>query len=143
MDWQKSTDPFDFGCDDKFVGRTYWKSATGHLIEMNDIERVGGGNDQVRGNKNGIKLKSALGNQIFLCDSTEGPKCDGRAGSLQGISMTSTSNHRFVMSDEGNERIYPCRRDGAVPQNNANAAYIQIKSGYGLQMTFKIGRAHV
>ena len=136
MDWQKSTDPFDFGCDDKFVGRTYWKSATGHLIEMNDIERVGGGNDQVRGNKNGIKLKSALGNQIFLCDSTEGPKCDGRAGSLQGISMTSTSNHRFVMSDEGNERIYPCRRDGAVPQNNANAAYIQIKSGYGLQMTF-------
>ena len=29
---------FDFGCNNKFVGRTYWKSATGHTIEMSDEE---------------------------------------------------------------------------------------------------------
>jgi hypothetical protein len=37
-EWERSTESFDFGCNDKFVGRTYWKSATGHMIEMSDLE---------------------------------------------------------------------------------------------------------
>ncbi len=135
MDWNRSTQAFDFGCDDTFVGRSYWKSTTGHLIELNDIERVGGGNDKVRGENNGVKLKSALGNEIFLCDSVDGPSCTGRASETQGIRMTSTSQHQIIMSDAGNERTYPCRRDGAFPLNNANAAYMQLRSGYGLQIT--------
>jgi len=135
MEWNKSTQPFDFGCDNIFVGRTYWKSTTGHSIEMNDAERVDGGNEQVRGEDNGIKLKSALGNQIFLCDAVDGPSCDGRASAQQGIRMVSTSNHQFVMSDEGNKRDYICRTEGASPLPNANSAYMQLRTGYGLQIT--------
>ena len=135
MEWNRSTQPFDFGCDNKFVGRTYWKSTTGHLIEMNDAERTEGGSDQVRNDDNGIKLKSALGNQIFLCDAVDGPTCDGRASVSQGIRMVSTSNHQFVMSDEGNKRDYVCRTEGAIPLANANAAYMQLRTGYGLQIT--------
>jgi hypothetical protein len=135
MDWNRSTQAFDFGCDNKFAGRTYWKSTTGHLIEMNDLERTDSGSDMVRGDSNGIKLHSALGNEIFLCDAVDGPNCDGRASAGQGIIMTSTSKHQFIMSDEGNKREYGCRQDGALPQNNANAAYMQLRTGYGLQIT--------
>jgi len=135
MEWDRSVQPFDFGCDNKFAGRTYWKSTTGHTIEMNDLERIEGSTDQVRSDENGIKLKSALGNQIFLCDAVDGPKCDGRASAGQGIRMISTSQHQFIMSDEGNERSYACRREGAIPLANANAAYMQLRTGYGLQIT--------
>ena len=135
MEWGRNAQPFDFGCDDKFVGRTYWKSTTGHLIEMNDAERTDNGTDQVRGDDNGIKIKSALGNQIFLCDAVDGPKCDGRASAIQGIRMVSTSNHQFIMSDEGNKRDYVCRSEGASPIPNADSAYMQLRTGYGLQIT--------
>jgi hypothetical protein len=39
------------------------------------------------------------------------------------------------MSDEGNERSYACRSEGATPLANANAAYMQLRTGYGLQIT--------
>lgn len=140
MTWDRSTAPFDFGCDNKFVGRSYWKSTTGHFIELNDLEKTEEGFDQTRSDNNGVKIKSALGNEIFLCDGTEinevtGGGCKGKASSNQGIRLVSTSNHQIIMSDEGNEREYPCRRDGAVPFANANSAYMQLRSGYGLQIT--------
>ena len=135
MEWDRSTQAFDFGCDNKFAGRTYWKSATGHTIELNDLEKIGEGLDQVRSESNGIKLKSALGNQIFLCDAVDGANCDGSASAMQGVRISSTSQHQIILSDEGNKRTYACRAEGAVPQNNANSAFMQLKSGYGLQIT--------
>lgn len=135
MDWNRSTQPFDFGCDDKFLGRTYWKSTTGHTIELNDAERLGEGINQVRGPSNGIKLTSALGNQIFLCDEVDGAECDSIASENQGIKISSTSMHEITLSDGGNNRTYPCRSEGASPLNNANSAYMQLRSGYGLQIT--------
>jgi hypothetical protein len=102
---------------------------------LNDLERIGDGLDQVRSESNGIKLKSALGNQIFLCDAVDGANCDGNAAAMQGVRISSTSQHQIILSDEGNKRTYACRTEGAVPQNNANSAYMQLKSGYGLQIT--------
>jgi len=131
MDWSRSTKPFDFGCTNMYLGRTYWKSATGHSIELNDAEK-GGNTQQVRGIKNGIKLKSALGNEIFLCDDSEGPKCPSPATANQGIVIRSTSNNVIQLSDGGNKREIPCRKDGAIPQSKASNAYISIRTGYGL-----------
>ena len=134
MEWNRSTEPFNFGCDNKFVGRTYWKSTTGHLIEMNDVERVGENLDQVRGDDNGIKLKSALGNQIFLCDAVDGASCTSSASQNQGVKISSTSNHEIFLCDAGNKRNYSCRKDGAVPTAEATAAYMQLRTGYGLSI---------
>jgi hypothetical protein len=56
---------FDFGCNNKYVGRTYWKSATGHYIEMSDVEgKAGDENAKLRGEDNFIRIKSASGNKI-------------------------------------------------------------------------------
>jgi hypothetical protein len=130
MSWKRGLDPFDFGCNDKFYGRTYWKSTTGHIIELNDLERPQG--NQVRSEKNGIKLKSALGNEVFLCDAVEGEAYDGLAAPEQGILLKSTSNNRIFMSDKGNSRQYEPRKDGAEPQAKATDASITIQTGYGL-----------
>jgi hypothetical protein len=131
MDWSRSTEPFSFGCTDMYMGRTYWKSATGHFIEMNDLEKLGD-TQKTRGASNGIKLKSALGNQIFLCDDSEGPTCPSPATANQGVTITSTSNHEIKLCDEGNDRTIRCRSEGSEPQNNATKAYVRIRSGYGL-----------
>jgi hypothetical protein len=131
MEWSRSTKPFDFGCTDMYLGRTYWKSATGHTIEMNDAEK-GGTTQKVRGIKNGIKLKSALGNEIFLCDDSEGPKCPSPATQNQGILIRSASNNIIQLSDGGNKRDIPCRREGGVPQSKASTAYVSIRTGYGM-----------
>ena len=134
MEWDRSIRAFDFGCDDKFVGRSYWKSTTGHLIELNDIERVGTNTDKVRADNNGVKIKSALGNQIFLCDAVDGLNCTDAASSKQGVKINSTSQHEIFLCDGGNLREYPCRRDGAVPEPKATAAYMQLRTGYGLSI---------
>ena len=129
-DWQRSLEQFDFGCTDKYLGRTYWKSCTGHSISMIDYEQP----SQVRTNDNGIKVKSALGNQIFLCDETIS-ECPGLGGLNRGISMNSTSNHVFKMIDEGVfQKDMSCRTEFNTPINNATNAYIQLRSGYGLEL---------
>jgi hypothetical protein len=128
--WQRSLKDFDFGCSDLYLGRTYWKSCTGHEISMNDAEESKG----VRAAKNGIKFKTALGNEISLCDETIST-CPGLGGPTRGISMNSTSNHAFKMIDEGVfQQSMECRKDGSVPENNADKAYIQLRSGYGLEL---------
>jgi hypothetical protein len=133
MEWSRSTNSFDFGCTDRFLGRSYWKSATGHSITMNDQERLGS-SKKVRSEDNGILIKSALGNQIFLCDAETGPECPSVASELQGIRMQTTSNHTFVMSDNKNDRKYTCRKEGASPNNNASDAYIRLRTGFGCEM---------
>lgn len=133
MEWSRSTRPFDFGCTNMYMGRTYWKSATGHTIEMNDQEK-GGDTKQVRGPNNGIKLKTALGNEVFMCDDSEGPQCPSPATPNQGILIRSTSNNFIRLSDGGNKRAIPCRSEGGVPINRASNAYIVIRTGYGMSI---------
>jgi len=128
--WQRSLKDFDFGCSDLYLGRTYWKSCTGHEISMNDVEKP----KKVRTTENGIKLKTALSNEISLCDETIS-NCPGKGGPTRGISMKSTSNHVFKMIDEGVfQQSMTCRKDGNVPKNNADKAYVQLRSGYGLEL---------
>lgn len=137
--WDKE---FDFGCNDHYVGRTYWKSATGHSIELSDIESpVGDSGAKLRGKENYIKILTATGNKIELNDHTESQKnCPGCppnvAGSERGIHLQSTSNHTFDMVDELNEQCGECRKDGGRPLAKAKKAYVKIRTGYGLEMKF-------
>ena len=135
--WERSMEDFDFGCNDKFLGRTYWKSATGHSIMMSDVEEA----SQLRGEQNYIQIKSANGNRIELNDHTVGdadcPGCPPNyAGEKRGIHLQSTSNHVIKMIDHMNLQCAPCRKEGGVPTPKATKAYIQIRSGYGLEMKF-------
>lgn len=141
MEWDRGTQPFDFGCTDKYVGRTYWKSATGHMIELNDKEDLSEKTSKVRSAENGIKLRSALGNQIFLCDEMQGPKCPSLATENQGVRITSTSNHQIILSDKGNNREVSCRKENLnLPASaNANGAYIKIRTGYGIEILMNDG----
>jgi len=138
--WDKE---FDFGCNDHYVGRTYWKSATGHSIEMSDVESPAGeAGKKLRGEDNYIRILSANGNRIELNDHTVGkntcPGCPPNvAGKKRGIVLESTSKHKIEMIDEGNEQCSPCRKDGGKPAAKATQAYIKIRSGYGLEMSFR------
>jgi hypothetical protein len=134
MEWERSTKPFDFGCTDKYLGQSYWKSATGHTILMNDAERLGDFK-QTRDDQNGITLLTALGNKIFLSDASSGPNCPSLATEGQGISMVSTSGHEIIMSDNQNDRKIPCRKEigYAAPEPNAKSAYVRIRSGGGMK----------
>lgn len=138
--WDKE---FDFGCNDHYVGRTYWKSATGHSIEMSDVESpMGEAGKKLRGEDNYIRILSANGNRIELNDHTVGkntcPGCPPNvAGKKRGIVLESTSKHKIEMIDEGNEQCSPCRKDGGKPAAKATQAYVRIRSGYGLSMTFR------
>ncbi len=130
--WERSLQAFDFGESNRFTGKLYWKSATGHTIEMSDVESA----PEVRGEQNYIRLKSARGNKIELNDHTIGSGCGAKiAGASRGITMQTTSNHTFHMIDHENEQSAPCRREGGVPVPKAKKAYIRIRSGYGLQIT--------
>jgi hypothetical protein len=126
MEWK---DDFNFGCNDKFAGRSYWKSATGHLIELSDVEEP----KKVRGENNFIKILSAAGNKIELNDHTQ-EGCV--AGEQRGIHLRSTSRHTIDMVDETNEQCSPERMDGGQPISKSKKAYVRIRTGYGLQMSF-------
>jgi hypothetical protein len=120
--WQRD---FDFGCDNIFKGKFYFKSATGHIIEMNDTEDV----SKLRGVDNGIKIITAAGNKFTMSDHTlEG--CI--AGDKRGIEIGSTSGHVLQMADSGNEQCSPERTDGGVPESKAKEAFVQLRTGYGL-----------
>lgn len=133
---------FDFGCNDHYVGRCYWKSATGHLIEMSDVESPPGDEGaKLRGKDNFIRILTATGNKIELNDHTESQKdCPGCppniAGEERGIHLRSTSNHTFDMVDEANEQCAPCRMEGGSPVSKAKKAFVRIRTGYGLEMSF-------
>ena len=126
-EWERSTRSFDFGCTDKYEGKSYWKSATGHLIEMNDFEE----DDQIRGEDNYIRLQSAAGNLIEMNDHSI---TKDLAGEKRGITMRSTSNHSIEMIDNENDQEPPVRKDGGVPTPKAKKAFVRIRTGYGLEI---------
>jgi hypothetical protein len=135
--WERSMESFNFGCSDKCLGVFWIKSMTGHSFVMSDVEKE----TKLRGDKNYIQLKTATGNLIEMNDDTIGTSKDcecppNLAGPKRGITMQSTSNHVIKMIDYLNEQCSPCRKEGGEPKSKATQAYIQIKSGYGLEMKF-------
>lgn len=134
--WQRSNDSFDFGCTDKYMGRMYMREATGHEIMMSGIEEL----TALRGKKNFIRIKTATGNRIELNDHTIGSPdatCPPNyGGELRGITMESSSKHVIKMIDHMNLQCSPKRMAGGIPEAKATRAYIQIRSGYGLEMRF-------
>lgn len=136
IEWEKTLQPFDYGCNDKYLGRTYWRESTGHEIMMSGIEEDTG----LRGDKNFIRIKSANGNRIELNDHTIGQpsvECPPNyAGDKRGITMESTSGHIIKMIDHMNLQCSPMRRSGGTPTPRATQAYMQFRSGSGLEMRF-------
>ena len=137
-EWERSTKDFDFGCNNKYTGKTFWVSSTGHSITMSDVEEK----SQLRGDQNYIKLLTATGNRIELNDHTVGKKdCPGcppnLAGQKRGITMETTSRHHIMMIDEDNEQCGPCRMEGGQPKNKAKKAFIRVRTGYGLEILMK------
>lgn len=133
MHWDRSTKPFDFGCNNTFTGRLYIKSTTGHVIEINDSE-TSGSKTPTRGENNYIKLLTASGNKVELNDHTITP-CT--AGSKRGIHLQSTSNHTFDMCDEANQQCSPRRKEGGEIKSLAKRGYVRLRSGYGLELLMK------
>lgn len=128
--WEKGMQPFDYGCDDVFKGKTVWKSAHGHQMVMSDMEPDGFPKE--RNSQNFIRILTATGNRIELNDDTKVGSC--RAGSRRGIELQSTSRHIVQMIDENNDHCNKNRREGMIPDNKATDAFIRIRTGYGLEM---------
>lgn len=131
--WERSLESFDFGCNDKFLGKIEMKTATGHKFEMNDIEEE----TELRGVQNKIELLTATGNKIEMNDETVLPAGESSdscyAGPRRGIHLESTSKHEIHMVDELNEQCSPPRKEGGTPVAKATQAYVQLISGYGLE----------
>lgn len=130
-EWEKSMETFDFGCNNKFKGKTFWKSATGHKIELNDEEE----DSEVRNENNGIKFLTACGNKIELNDHSINTTT---AGEKRGIHLETTSQHTIKLIDEENQQSQG-RKEGGSPMPKAKKAYIQIRSGYGLEIKMDDG----
>lgn len=125
-EWKRTLKPFDYdGCTGRFMGRTYWKSSTGHYIELADIESQ----PHLRGQRNGINLVTASGNQICLNDETL-PGCV--AGPMRGIHMKSTANHTFDMVDDTNKQCSPDRSGCAKGGPYSKKGFIRLRTGYGI-----------
>ena len=135
--WERSLESFDFGCNNKCLGVMYMKSMTGHRFVMSDVEDV----PTIRGKSNYVELVSGNGNKIQLNDETIGEgECEpcppNYAGPNRGIHIQSTSDHQINMVDHMNQQCGPCRAEGGTPVAKATQAYIQIRSGYGLEMRY-------
>lgn len=122
--WQ---DDFNFGHDNIFKGKMFMKSATGHMVELNDKEDEA----ELRGTENGIRMISAAGHRFTMIDHT----LQGNiAGAKREIVLQSSSKHMLVMHDETNDQTIPPRREGGVPTNKSKRAWVMLRSGYGLLM---------
>ena len=138
--WERGMEDFDFGCTDKYTGKTKIISATGHRVELNDEEEF----SQHRGPNNGVRLITATGNYVCLCDDTNE---EGVATENRGVWIGSTSSHVLEMCDEENEDESPLRTEKDKPDNeaadtvdpfvrqvsSAKKAYVRLRSGYGLE----------
>lgn len=128
--WEKGIQPFDYGCDETFKGKTVWKSAHGHQMMMSDVEP-----DKTpygRSAENFVRILTATGNRFEMNDDTKGKSC--RAGPRRGIELHSTSNHIIQMIDENNDQCSLNRREGGIPTNKATDAFVRIRTGYGLEI---------
>lgn len=133
--WERSLQPFDFGCNDKFLGKIQLISATGYEFTMSDMESQ----SKLRGEDSFIRLLTPTGIRIELNDHTVGSEgCPGcppnLAGSKRGATIETSSGHRFEMLDEGNEQCSPCRTGGGVPTPKSKKAHIKLRSGYGIEV---------
>lgn len=128
--WEKGMQPFDYGCDEVFKGKSVWKSAHGHQMMMSDVEPDA--TPKGRSAENFIRILTATGNRFEMNDDTKGNSC--RAGPRRGIELHSTSNHMIQMVDENNDQCSLNRREGGMPTNKATDAFIRIRTGYGLEM---------
>jgi len=128
--WEKGMQPFDYGCDETFKGKTVWKSAHGHQMMMSDVEPDG--DPKGRNAENFIRILTATGNRFEMNDDTPPGTC--KAGPRRGIELHSTSNHIIQMIDENNEQCNRNRREGSAPINKATDAFVRIRTGYGLEI---------
>lgn len=128
---------FNFGCTDLFKGKTFVRSATGHIIKADDEES----RPNVRSENNGISLRTASGNFFDLNDETlPDGECSGeRAGPMSGLTAITRSSHVFRMSDHGIKQKSPDRKEGGEPKTAEDGyeGYILLRSGYGLQLLMK------
>lgn len=132
--WERTLQPFDMdGCTGVYRGRTYWRSATGHFIELNDTEV----NPKIRGPANGITIGTACGNMINLNDHT---KCCCVAGEMRGVHIRSTADHSFDMVDDTNQQCSPTRDGCGKPGAYSKKAFVRLRSGYGI--TILMNDAH-
>jgi len=131
-DWQRSLEPFDYGCTDRYMGRFYIRTAHGHEFAMSDHES----SSSVRSDKNYIRMKSALGNRIELNDHSIGEDSCKHAGPSRGVVIESTSKHKLSFVDDRNDHCGLDRRGGAEPINKATNAYVKLESGYGSSLEF-------
>lgn len=128
-EWELTLKPFDMdGCTGRFLGRTYWKSATGAFIELNDAEDQ----PKLRGARNGVTISTACGNKICLNDQTLPGNI---AGPLNGIHVQTNANHTLDMVNDAN-RLDCAERGGCVGKPGAYAknALIKLRTGYGTTM---------
>lgn len=128
--------PFNLGCSNKFMGRTTWRSWSGHFIDICDEEEGPPNGPRWRGDKNRIRIGTATGHLIEMNDHSDK---DCKAKDKRGITLRSTSRHHLKMMDDGNEQCAPRRQhgwppQGAAPKNKAKNAYIELRSGYGLMI---------
>lgn len=129
---------FNFGCDNIFKGKSHIKSATGHLLELNDKEEFA----EVRGEDNGFYLRTATGNYIRGSDHVVkvGNSCEcppNYAGPLNGLSMGTIASHQFVMSNHKLKKCGETRKEGQVltlADERGFDGYVLLKTGYGLQI---------
>jgi len=139
--WERGTRPFDFGCTDKFFGKTKWVSATGHLRQMGDAEREPSVRDGTfrhpvtgRYEPNGILDWTATGHFFEMNDDT---LPGGTAGPERHIRLRSTSNHLFEMVDFTAQQESPGRSERGSPSPTAKMAYVRLRTGYGLQLLMR------
>jgi hypothetical protein len=132
--WERALKNFDFGCTNRFMGGIKVISATGHSIHISDKEELIG-EEPVRGKENFIKILTADGNRIEANDHKKS-KSGSRvvAGEQCGITMETTSTHKFEMIDTENETEPQLRRDKNIPIAKAKGGFIRLRSGYGLQI---------
>ncbi len=158
--WERSKKAFDYGVTDIYLGRTFWQSAHGHIIELSDQETK----TNWRNENNYIRLQTATGIRFELNDHTIPGQC--LAGPFRGAIIQTSSNHTLEMMDDGNEQCSPPRagwtpgthndypassedettresvlstnepKQGGIPAPKANRAFVKIRTGYGLEMMF-------
>lgn len=140
-EWKQCLPDRKFDFAEKYLGKIKVITTCGHRFEMSDVEDI----PENRGEDNYIRLLSSLGNVIELNDHTINGKI---AGWKRGITMQSTSRHRFEMIDFLNDHSGPIRSEIGRPAdesesqidwegraaNKATAAFMRLRSGYGIQI---------
>ena len=139
--WERGTEAFDFGCEDKFLGKMGFITATGHRFHAGDAEdnpNVRSGTfthpETGRFEPNGFLMETATGNFFEMNDHTIS---GDSAGEKRGIRLGSTSQHLLEMVDNTNNQKSPDRKEGGEPANNAKQAYVRLKTGYGMHLLMR------